>query len=85
MSVLKVVKRDGIVEDWDRDRLLNSIANLGLSTEEAESLTSLIEVWCQRSANDYKIDSLRIREKVIEILCAIHPQAAKEFEYFKKI
>ena len=85
MSVLKVQKRDGNIENWDREKLLTSVANIGLSSEEAQSITCLVEIWCQRSANDFLIDSLKIREKVIELLCAVHPQAAREFGYFRKI
>ncbi len=83
-TVIQVQKRDGRLEDWDRGKVLNGVVKSGLSSEEAGGVGALIEGWAVRNAQNDVVKSEDVRNKVLEILRAVYPGAASNFEAYKR-
>jgi len=82
--MLKVQKKDGTLEDFDRNKILNGLLKSGSTPEEAESLTTQVESWVSGTAVNETINSTDIRTKVLELLKTVNPTAAGNFENYKK-
>ncbi len=80
----KVQKKDGRLQDFDRDKLFNSILRSGGSREEAEKVTTTVESWLPGAVVSGVITSSAIREKVIETLRMLNPTVCGDYEAFKK-
>lgn len=84
MTIIQVLKRDGAQQDWNKSKLLNSVTQAGVTPQEAESVSSLIEIWAERSTAGQPLKSADIRAKVLDILRVVDPKAAGAFETYKK-
>lgn len=84
LAIIQITKRDGVNEDWNKDKLLNSITHAGVSPQEVESVANLTEAWVEKNSQSGPIKSTDIRAKVIDILRAVDPKAAGAFETYKK-
>lgn len=85
MDNIKVRKRDdNTLQDWDRGKVLNSVINAGVSPEEAEHLTALIEAWAKRSSQNGEVSSAHIRGTVVEILKLTNMDVATSFQNYAK-
>lgn len=82
--MMKVQKRDGRIEDFDRQKIKGGILRSGGTEEQAESITTQIELWAQKMAINGIISSLSIKEKLFELLGPINPAAKTAFENYKK-
>jgi len=82
---LKVQKRDGSVEDFDREKLKNGILMSGGTQEQAETIASQIETWATTAASNGVIKALDIRSKLLELLGPVNPAAKTAFENYRKI
>lgn len=85
MGNLKVQKKDGSTEDFDRAKIKNGITSSGATEEQAESITVQIESWAPTSASNGIIKALDIKTKLLELLGGINPVAKTDFENYKKI
>ena len=81
---IKVEKKDGRLEDFDRNKVSGSVVKSGASPEKAESIATQIETWAQSAAMDGVIKSSDIKTKVLELLRSVNPEAAASFETYKK-
>ena len=81
---IKVKKKDGRLEDFDRNKVSGGVVKSGASPQEAENITTQIETWVQSAAVDGVIKSSNIRTKVLELLQSVNPKAATTFEAYKK-
>lgn len=81
---LQVEKKDGSLEPFDRAKTKASMVNAGASDSQAESLTTQIEGWAKQTAKEGVVKSSQIREKVLEVLRPVNPEAADAFEKYKK-
>jgi len=81
---IKVEKKDGQTEDFDRNKLSSGIVKSGASSEEAENIAGQVETWAQGAAVDGVIKTSDIRTKVLELLRSANPEAAATFEAYKK-
>lgn len=81
---IKVEKKDGRMEDFDRNKVSGGIVKSGASPTEAESITNQIETWVQSAAVNGVIKSSAIRTKVLELLRAVNSKVAASFEAYKK-
>ena len=81
---MQVKKRDGRLEDFDREKIIQSVMAAGLMEEEAESLASEVEVWVGEVAEEGVVSTLKIRDKVLELLRGRDPESATRFEEYKK-
>lgn len=82
---IKVQKKDGQLEDFDRNKIIQGIIKSGATPEQAETVTSQIEVWVQSAAVEGVIVSGELRNKVFEFLRAVNPEAAASFEAYRKL
>ena len=80
----KVQKKDGHLEDFDRDKVFQSIMRAGGTKETAEKVTTSVESWLPGAVVSGVITSSAIREKVLEILRILSPVVAGDYETFKK-
>lgn len=82
--MFKVRKKDGSQEDFDRNKVFNSILRAGGTREEAEKVTGEVETWLSNAAVNGVVDSQAIRAKVIELLRPLNPTVAGDYEAYKK-
>jgi len=80
----KVQKRDGKLEGFDRSKISNGVVKSGATPEQAEKIASQVEVWAQVAAVDGVIKSSDVRPKVLELLRSANPEAADNFEAYRK-
>jgi len=81
---IKVEKKDGRLENFDRNKVSSSIVKSGASPTEAETIANQIETWAQSVAVDGVVKSSVIRTKVLALLRSVNPEAAATFEAYKK-
>lgn len=81
---IKVEKKDGRLEDFDRNKVSGGVVKSGASPEEAESIATQIETWAQSAAMDGVVQSSDIRIKILELLRSVNPEAAAAFEAYKR-
>jgi transcriptional regulator NrdR family protein len=84
MDGLKVRKRDGRLQDFDRTKIATSIAKAGGLPEQAEEIAAQVESWVAGVATGRVVDSSAIRAKIIELLRRTNPEAAETFEQYRK-
>jgi len=77
-------KKDGSLEDFDRNKVSSGAVKSGASSAEAESIAAQVETWAQSAAVDGVVKSSDIRAKVLELLRAVNPEAADNFAAYKK-
>lgn len=80
----KVKKKDGSLQDFDRNKVFNSVMRAGGTREEAEKVASEVESWLPSVAVNGEVDSQTIRAKVIEVLKVVNPTVAGDYETHKK-
>ncbi len=83
--MFKVRKKDGGLQDFDRNKVFGSLMRAGGSQEEAEKVTREVEAWLPNVAVEGVVDSQAIRAKVIEILRPLNPTVAGDYEAYKKL
>lgn len=81
---IKVKKKDGRLEDFDRNKVSGGAVKSGATPEEAENIAGQIETWAQGAAVDGVINASDIRPKVLELLGSANPEAAAKFTAYKK-
>jgi len=81
---VKVQKKDGSLEDFDRNKVFNGVVKSGATPQQAEEVTKQVEAWLPSAAVGGVINSMAIRSKVLEVLRALNPVAAGAFEAYKK-
>jgi len=81
---MKVQKKDGRMEDFDRTKIINGIMKSGGTPEEAENITKQIEVWMPTVAVNGVIKTTDIRMKLLEMLKVANPVVGAAFEAYKK-
>lgn len=84
MPGIKVQKKDGTQEDFNRGKILNGVIKSGATPEQAESIAAQAESWAQTAAVNGVLQTLDIRNKVLELLKAANPVAGANFEAYKK-
>lgn len=84
MPDIKIQKKDGSLEDFDRSKVSSSVIKSGGSAQEAESIGAQIGNWVQSAAVDGVVKSSQIRAKVLETLQSSNPGAAAKFAAYRK-
>lgn len=84
MSIIKVEKRDGDLEDWNFDKSLLSIGKSMIPMKKATQIASRVEKWAKKKAKKGVITSIELRDKIIEILKEEDPIAAESYKSYKK-
>ena len=81
---IKVEKKDGRLEDFNRHKISGGVVKSGASPEEAENIATQVETWAQSAAVGGVVQSNNIRAKVLGLLQSVNPEAAAAFETYKK-
>lgn len=81
---VQVRKKDGRLEPFDRNKILNGLLKSGASQAEAESVTAQVEAWVPTIAPAGVVNSTDLRTKVLELLKTVNPGAAAAFESYQK-
>jgi len=81
---VKVQKKDGRLEDFDRNKVINGVVKSGATPEQAEEVARQIDTWLPTAAVNGVIHSRMIRGKVLELLRGTNPTAAASFESYQK-
>jgi transcriptional regulator NrdR family protein len=82
---LKVQKKDGTTEDFNREKIKAGIVKSGGTAEQAEMIASQIETWASTVAVDGVIKVSDIRIKLLELLGVANPAVKTAFENYKKL
>ena len=80
----KVQKKDGTLEKFDKNKILNGAIKGGGSPEDAQKVLEGIEAWLPKTVVDGVIKSVDIRTKGLEILDTVNPEVAKSFKSYQK-
>ena len=81
---IKVQKKDGRLEDFDRSKVSGGIVKSGATSEQAENVAAQVENWAQTATTNGVINSVTVREKVLELLRSVNPEVAVSFEAYRK-
>lgn len=78
------MKKDGALEDFDRNKIVTGVVKAGAAAEEAEKVASAIEAWLPTAAANNVVKSQDVRTKVLEILGTVNPAAVANFAAYQK-
>jgi transcriptional regulator NrdR family protein len=81
---IKVKKKDGRIEAFDQNKIKNGLVKSGALPDQVIKVTADVEAWASTAAVEGVIGTMEIRSKVIELLRAVNPQAAADFEAYRK-
>jgi len=84
MIDIKVQKKNGSLQDFDRSKVTNGLVKSGATFDQAESVAAQIEAWIQGAAVNGLVKTSEIRTKILEILQPINPDAAAKFGAYRK-
>jgi transcriptional regulator NrdR family protein len=82
--MFKVQKKDGSLQDFDRNKIVNGVVKAGGSSIDAESVATQVEAWLPTVAANGVVNSMDIRNKGLEILRTVNPTVADSFESYQK-
>lgn len=80
---MKVSKRDGSLQEFDRNKLKQSIIDAGTEQYLAEDVCKEIEGWIEESTAE-QISSEQIRNKAIEVLNDTDPVTAENYRSYRE-
>ena len=81
--MVKVEKKDGNAEDFEKKKLLLSLIRAGAPPDQAERILLNIEAWLNSQEQEI-IKSSEIRMRVANILKRINPEAARSYKMYRK-
>jgi len=82
--MFKVQKKGGLVEDFDRNKIVVGVVRAGCTPEEAERVASEIETWLPTVAVEGVVQSTDLRTKGLEVLRVVNPTVAATYEAYQK-
>ena len=80
---IQVIKRDGSLEDFEKDKIERVTKAAGLSQKQAKELALKIEKWAKSSGRK-KITTLQIRDEVVPELKKLNKFAYNAFVWYQK-
>jgi transcriptional regulator NrdR family protein len=84
MEKVKVQKKDGRIEEFDKEKLRKSVSAAGATQDQSQLVTEEVEKWLYSVALEEIIDTQTIRNKVANSLSERNPKAAKNYREYKK-
>ena len=82
MEKKMVVKRDGTEEEFDRNKLYNSIIGATATPDEAQTITTGVEEWVNGSRTPVR--TIDIRARVVAALKSANPKAGELYDNYEK-
>jgi len=80
---MKVIKRDGSIEDFNQNKIARVVKAAGLNDNRAQKLAKKVAEWLE-AKKQAQVTSLQIRDKVIEELQKVDKYAANLFVSYQK-
>jgi len=80
----QVIKRNGSMEAFDKSKISMGLTHAGLLVSDANNIADQVEQWLPEVLEDDKVDSFVIRDRLVELLEEMDPQAAQRFLEYKK-
>ncbi len=80
--MVQVKKRDGRLEDFDRQKVYRSVVAAGLAEEKANNIANQIQLWVQQSESI--VSTGEIRKRVIGLLEAENLEVAENYKTYKE-
>lgn len=81
---VRVIKRDGKIEDFDPGKIERVAKAAGLKPEDAKKVAQNVNQWVTNNIFDHTISSLKIRDKVVEELKQVSSYAAGLYTWYEK-
>jgi transcriptional regulator NrdR family protein len=78
------MKKDGTLEDFDRNKIVAGAVKSGAAAEEAEKVAASIEAWLPTAAANNVVKSQDVRTKALEVLGTVNPAAVASFAVYQK-
>lgn len=82
--MFKVRKKDGSLEDFDRNKIVSGVMKAGGLAEDAEKVAAAIDAWLPTAVVEGVVNSSQIRTKGLKVLRIVNPTVAASFESYKK-
>ena len=79
---IKVLKRDGTLEDYSEDKIKTVVNTAGLDSHQSEALAITVTEWV-KSLGKPQVSSLEIRDKVLEELKAYSENVSGLYEWYE--
>lgn len=80
---VKVVKRDGSIEDFDEAKISKVVTAAGLPADKAQNLATSVSEWAKASGQE-QVTTLQVKNKVIEELKKVDEYVANLFTWYEK-
>jgi len=80
---IKVIKRDGTLEDYSEDKIKTVVNTAGLDSHRSEALAITVTEWI-KSTGKKEVTSREIRDKVLEELKVYDESVANLFDWYEK-
>ena len=77
------MKKDGTLEDFDRNKIVAGVVNAGATPEDAEKVAAAVEAGLPADAAA-PVNHQDVRAKVLEVLGTVNPAAAAAFAVYQK-
>jgi transcriptional regulator NrdR family protein len=82
---MKIKKKDGKIEAFSRDKLMNSMRKAGMvSKDNMEKIANSVTAFVKEAGKKGAVESSKIRERVIGQMKTMNSAAADKFASFKK-
>ncbi|MFC1790286.1 ATP cone domain-containing protein [Patescibacteria group bacterium] len=78
-------KKDGVLQDYNRQKVVAGMVRSGASQEEAEKVAIQVETWAQSTAIEGVVSTVDLRAKVLEVLQSVSTQAAENYSSYRKV
>lgn len=82
--IINIKKRDGVLEEWNYDKVLTSIEKAMIPLQKAEQVANSVEKWIKESSAKGQVTSTQVRDKIIELLAEVDPVASENYKVYKK-
>lgn len=80
---IKVVKRDGSLENFDNKKIIKVLKAAGLAENKSRLVAKKVEVLFKTSAKE-QISSLEIKDKILDELKQVNQYIASLFDWYEK-
>ena len=77
------MKKDGTLEDFDRNKIVAGVVKAGAAPEDAEKVAAAVEAGLPVDTS-VPVKYQDIRAKVLEVLGAVNPTVAAAFAVYQK-
>jgi transcriptional regulator NrdR family protein len=82
--MIKVIKKGGSEQDFDKAKIVNGVIKSGATAEVGEAVAAEVEMWLPEKVIEDKISYMDLKTKVVEVLRSKDSNAADAFEAYTR-